>query len=340
LQASDDAAVVAPGADTGAETSCPSCEGVIVMKDRWTGPQHGDPNTGTAYADDCPENQVVTGYRGSLLDPPASDLSSVLTLCGELAIGTAGVGEVQVLHIGTLPERGRHTSATWEQSCPANSIVTGVIGHSGAVVDQIKFQCSRLILSGTGSEGYVVSLDPAMIELNPPIGGTGGSPFQVSCPIGQVTRGSNVRAQDSVNAFGLICGTPSFAPAGTFQAEDASLAGGTFVNTNHADYTGTGYVDGYWSAGAMATFSVDVESDEPREAILRYANGLATTQTLTVYVNGSRALQTSLSPHGSWDVWTLKTELLNLRAGANAIAYKYDPSDSGHVNLDALIVVK
>ena len=50
------------------------------------GPQHGSLDAGTAYFDECPENQVVTG-RGPLLDAPASDLSSALTLCGELTVG-------------------------------------------------------------------------------------------------------------------------------------------------------------------------------------------------------------------------------------------------------------
>jgi hypothetical protein len=59
-----------------------------------------------------------------------------------------------------------------------------------------------------------------------------------------------------------------------------------------------------------------------------------------VYVNGMRALQTGLPARGSWDSWALKTEVLSLHAGANTIAYKYDTSDSGHVNLDALLVVK
>jgi len=242
--------------------------------------------------------------------------------------------------VGTLPERGRRTSATWEQSCPANAVVTGFSGRAGAAIDQIKLQCSRLILSRTPAGGYMVSLDPATIELNPPIGGSGGSPVEGGCPTGQVARGSNVRASDSVDAFGLICGTPWFALADTLQAEGAALAGGTFVNTNHADYTGTGYVDGYWSSGASTTFSVDVDADRALDATLRYANGFDTAQTLSVYVNGLRVLQTSLPPRGSWDLWGLKTEVLNLQAGANTIAYKFDASDSAHVNLDALMIMK
>jgi hypothetical protein len=308
--------------------------------DRWEGSQQGDLDAGTPYTDECPENQVVTGYRGTLLDAPASDLSSVLTLCGELVVDSATAGEVRVLRSSTLPERGKRTSNIWEQSCPANAIVTGASGHAGAAIDEIKFQCSRLILSIGPTGKYVVSVDPSTLELGPPIGGTGGSPFQTACPAGQVTRGNKIRAVDSVNAFGLICSTPSFALADTLQAEDGAMGGGTFVNTNHADYTGSGYVDGYWSAGASATFSVDVATDQSRDATLRYANGFDTERTITVYVNGERALQTTLQPRGSWDVWGLKTERLSLRQGANTIAYKYDTSDSGHVNLDALLVIR
>jgi hypothetical protein len=310
------------------------------VKDGAMGPQFGGLDAGTSYADECPENQVVTGFRGSLSDAPASELSSVQALCGELAVGTSEVGEVPVLHVGTLPERGRHTSSTWEQSCPANAIVTGFSGRAGGDIEQIKFQCNRLIVSKTSPAGYALSVDPATIDVSPPIGGTGGSPIQGACPAGQVARGSHVRAADSLYAFSLICGTPTFVLADALQAEGAAMEGGTFVNTNHADYTGSGYVDGYWNPGASTTFDVGVDTDRTIDVLLRYANGFDTTQTLTVYVNGMRAVQTGLLARGSWDVWALKTDVLSLHAGANTIAYKFDTSDSGHVNLDVLLVVK
>ena len=41
------------------------------------------------------------------------------------------------------------------------------------------------------------------------VGGDGGSAFQDGCPLGQMARGSNVRSGEWVDAFGLICGTPS-----------------------------------------------------------------------------------------------------------------------------------
>lgn len=40
----------------------------------------------------------------------------------------------------------------------------------------------------------------------------------------------------------------------------------------------------------------------------------------------------------NWDTWGVKSELLTLNAGTNTIAYKYDPSDSGNVNLDQLVL--
>ena len=92
--------------------------------------------------------------------------------------------------------------------------------------------------------------------------------------------------------------------------------------------------------GASTTFDVALDADQTVDATLRYANGFDTAQTLGVYVNGARVLQTGLPPRGSWDLWGLKTEVLGLHAGANTIAYKFDASDSGHVNVDALMIVK
>jgi hypothetical protein len=324
-----------------ADASCSVCGGLIVLNGHSAGEQHGGLDVGIAYTDECSENQVVTGYRGSLTDPPTSGISSLLALCGELVARGSGAGEVTVQHVDALPERGRRTTAAWEQSCPVNGIVTGFSGRSGLAIDQIKIQCNRLILSPTPQGGYLVSLDPATIDVNPPVGGAGGSPFQGACPVGQVARGSNVRASDAVDAFGLICGAPSFASPDVFQAEGAALAGGAQVATNHADYTGSGFVDGYWNPGASVTFSVSVDADRAYETMLRYANSyMMAAQTLGVFVNGQRVLQTSLPLRATWDVWGLKTEVLSLNAGVNTIAYKYETSDSGNVNLDALLVMK
>lgn len=60
--------------------------------------------------------------------------------------------------------------------------------------------------------------------------------------------------------------------AGKYEAESASLSGGAKVNTNHIGYSGTGFVDGYTTTGATATFNVQASAEGSYNATLHYAN--------------------------------------------------------------------
>ena len=126
----------------------------------------------------------------------------------------------------------------------------------------------------------------------------------------------------------------------TYEAESAALSGGATVMTDHCCYSGSGFVAGYGS-GASTTFTVTAESAGAHEVGLRYSNGpypFNGTKTLSVYVNGTKIRQTSLAATGNWETWATRTETLNLNAGTNTIAYRYDPEDNGVVNLDYITI--
>lgn len=130
-------------------------------------------------------------------------------------------------------------------------------------------------------------------------------------------------------------------PVTSYDAESARLAGGAGIDTEHAGYTGGGFVDGFGTPGAMATFEVDAPAKGGYDVGLRYANGphpFTGTKTLGITVNGGQAQQTSLPFTGAWNRWSTKTERLSLRKGRNTIAYTYRPEDTGHVNLDMIEV--
>jgi hypothetical protein len=126
-----------------------------------------------------------------------------------------------------------------------------------------------------------------------------------------------------------------------YEAEAAALSGGAAANTNHAGYSGTGFVDGYWNQGATTTFTVSVPTAGTYNAGLRYSNGpdpFAGAKTVSVYVNGAKVRQVSLASTGNWDTWATHQEALALNAGSNAIAIRYDDADDGNVNLDKLTI--
>lgn len=130
-------------------------------------------------------------------------------------------------------------------------------------------------------------------------------------------------------------------PVTSYDAESARLSGGAGIDTEHAGYTGGGFVDGFGEKGATATLDVEVDKAGAYDVGLRYANGpdpFTGTKTVGVSVNGGPAKQTSLVDTGGWNRWSTKTERLDLKAGRNTLTYAVGEGDSGHVNLDAVEV--
>ncbi len=138
-----------------------------------------------------------------------------------------------------------------------------------------------------------------------------------------------------------ILGTPSAGTPSTggnkYEAESATLSGGAQVTTNHTGYTGAGFVEGYWAQGASTKFNVSVASAGWYDVSLRYGNGFASS-SISVYVNGAKALQTALPTTGSWDTWASKAETFYLNAGSNQVAYQYDAGDGANINLDFITI--
>jgi hypothetical protein len=145
----------------------------------------------------------------------------------------------------------------------------------------------------------------------------------------------------NVNLDGLTVSDVPTPPVGTYEAESATLSGGAVVATDHSGYTGAGFVGGYTDANkgnAATTFAVTSAAAGAATVTVRYANGTGASMTLSVYVNGTKATQTTLPPTANWDTWGSRAETVNLNAGTNTVAYRFDSTDSGNVNLDNLTV--
>lgn len=134
--------------------------------------------------------------------------------------------------------------------------------------------------------------------------------------------------------------TVPFSPTvAKYEAESAELTGGPAKNKDHWFYTGIAFVDSLTSIGAQVKFTVDVPAAGSYQIALRYANGTSNTKTLSTYVNGVDVAQASLtSPGSDWNVWQDNVQTVTLVAGSNTIAFKYDGTDSGNVNVDRILV--
>ncbi|GAB3855160.1 CBM35 domain-containing protein [Dactylosporangium cerinum] len=145
----------------------------------------------------------------------------------------------------------------------------------------------------------------------------------------------------NVNLDSLVVADVPAPPAGTYEAESATLSGGTVVATDHSGFTGTGFVGGYTDelrGNAATTFSVSRSGAGSSSLTLRYANGTGSAMTLSLYVNGSRVTQVSLPATANWDSWGTRVDTVSLNNGTNSVAYRFDTADSGNVNLDNLVV--
>ncbi len=102
--------------------------------------------------------------------------------------------------------RGASQTSPWVSMCPADEVVVGFTGTSGSGFDQVAFVCAPLSAPEAGA-GDPLSIGPTTTLAS--VGGSGSDAYQDACPSGQVARGSNSRSGEWVDAFGLVCGTPT-----------------------------------------------------------------------------------------------------------------------------------
>ncbi|MFP7287958.1 glycosyl hydrolase family 28-related protein [Shouchella clausii] len=121
-------------------------------------------------------------------------------------------------------------------------------------------------------------------------------------------------------------------------AAQAFFSGGVTIGKEGTTFSGTGYLTDFDQVGSRVIFSVMVPEAGAYDVHLRYANGSGTTQTLSVYANGSKAKVANLSPTSNWDTWHDQTEQLELRRGLNTISIQNDQGDTGQVRIDSLTV--
>ena len=130
----------------------------------------------------------------------------------------------------------------------------------------------------------------------------------------------------------------------TVEAEDAILSGGAGVATDHANYTGGGFVDGLYS-GADITANYSIPAAGAYQVTIRYANSTGgqnppyqnVTRTISLVGSGTTQ-QVSLPVTGSWDTWSTATTTVDLPAGTDTIQLLVGPNDSGSINIDSVTV--
>jgi hypothetical protein len=112
------------------------------------------------------------------------------------------------------------------------------------------------------------------------------------------------------------------APEQTFihEAEEAARSGPA-SSTEHAGYSGAGYLDYGNAAGQTITWTVQATHAGTHRIAFRYANGATDNRPLAVRVNGTVVSTPSFGPTGGWPAWIYTpTVNVQLAKGTNTIS--------------------
>jgi dextranase len=125
-----------------------------------------------------------------------------------------------------------------------------------------------------------------------------------------------------------------------YEAESASLSSGLTINSDHAGYTGTGFVANYGNAGDSVTFTISAPEARRYSLVFRYGNGAAGDATRTVSVDGASIGKVTMPTDGNWNNWHYDADIVtpSLSAGSHTVTIAVGTGDTGFVNLDNLVL--
>jgi hypothetical protein len=138
----------------------------------------------------------------------------------------------------------------------------------------------------------------------------------------------------------LIRARPSSSTGSRYEAENGTYSAGSTVDSNHAGFSGTGFVNTPNAAGSYVEWTVNAAQAANATINIAYANGQASGQTVDrpadVTVNGTD-VKTGQSFPGTtnWDTWGTVSLTVPLNAGANTIRLTATTAN-GAPNLDYL----
>src|SRR5438445_26803 len=130
---------------------------------------------------------------------------------------------------------------------------------------------------------------------------------------------------------------PASAAATRYEAENCTISAGT-VDTNHLNYSGTGFANGDNAVGNYLECTVNAANAGSATFAIRYSNGSTTNRPADVTVNvNPAALDPAFTPTTNWDTWADQTISVTLNAGSNKVRATATTA-SGGPNLDRLRV--
>ncbi len=154
--------------------------------------------------------------------------------------------------------------------------------------------------------------------------------------------GSDYYQEGAAQAFPEVDATAAYLalagiPIDIFEAESGIITQGA-VESNHAGYTGSGYVNLENVAGSSVTFNVNVVEAGYYYFKVRYANGTALPRYADIAVNGSTVGTLTFYPIADWAIWVHFEIEDYLNAGSNTITITSTDAP-GAANIDSITLV-
>src|SRR5215475_2350780 len=142
-----------------------------------------------------------------------------------------------------------------------------------------------------------------------------------------------------LSAAGIATAIPLVASAAStrYEAETGTISSGT-VDTNHAGFSGSGFVNLTNASGTYLELSITATTAGQVTLTFRYSNGTAANRIMTITVNGAVvASALSFPSSGNWDTWSTASVTATFNAGTNTVRATSNTSDGGP-NIDYLTV--
>jgi Raf kinase inhibitor-like YbhB/YbcL family protein len=134
-----------------------------------------------------------------------------------------------------------------------------------------------------------------------------------------------------------LVGAPTAHAATEHEAEDATISQGV-VESNHAGFTGRGFVNYDNLTGSYVEWTVPNAAAGPADLSIRFANGTTVNRPMDIRVNGVVVANgQAFNGTGAWTTWQTNTVRANLPAGSLTIRATATTANGGP-NVDKLTV--
>ena len=134
----------------------------------------------------------------------------------------------------------------------------------------------------------------------------------------------------------LVVSGSASAASTLYEAEQATIFHGV-VESNHAGFTGTGFVNSNNEIGAYIEFAVTAAASGSFTLGIRYANGTTTSRPANLSVNGTVVATPTFGPTANWDTWATASVPVTLASGTDLVRLTATTAN-GLPNVDSMTV--